>query len=503
MNLFTNLRDNGNRVPFAIICNRLCIAAILIISLLGFNAQAQSSGDYRSVASGDWTDVGIWEQYEDSLDWFPAFSYPTADNGVITIQNGHAVVVNADSIIADQVVVHAGGLLSISEGKLSVTDGPGIDVHVFGAVLVSAAAGGTLSLNGVLITEAGATFDWLGGFIKGNGNIVIQADSDFNLGGASGNNHTIDGDIVVTNNGDWAWSGDGHLVLANGSAGIINNGVITISSNADLLTTNTVNPIFQNNATGVVRKSSGGVSSFDAAVEFITTGSVEVIGGTLALNHNNLSPVHGGTFNIGADGHLSGNTELHFTGSSISNDGIVSLAGVTFEGSNQTLSGNGIINVLKTFTGDGLTLGGNQTVTGQLTLDIGVIHTGEFVLTIADSALVVGANQGAYVNGKVERIVSQNIEVFFPIGDATAFAPIGMMPYVSVPGGIVASTSAGDHPQIANSGIQSGKTVNRTWHIESSGADVTNYDLTFNWNTPEVDLGANTENFVVAKYDDG
>ena len=68
----------------------------------------QSPGDYRSAASGNWSDAASWETYV-SGNWVPATTTPTSADGAITIQSGHTVTVTAD-ITEDSVFV-SGGLV--------------------------------------------------------------------------------------------------------------------------------------------------------------------------------------------------------------------------------------------------------------------------------------------------------------------------------------------------------------------------------------------------------
>ena len=60
---------------------------ILIVSIgISFNLSAQSAGDYRSAASGDWNDPTKWETYNGSS-WVNASSYPGQNpgSGAVTI----------------------------------------------------------------------------------------------------------------------------------------------------------------------------------------------------------------------------------------------------------------------------------------------------------------------------------------------------------------------------------------------------------------------------------
>lgn len=71
---------------------------IIIITFL-FSLQAlhaQSTGDYRSVASGNWTSVTSW-QYFNGTTWVAATSYPGQNPGTgnVSIVGGYAIILNA------------------------------------------------------------------------------------------------------------------------------------------------------------------------------------------------------------------------------------------------------------------------------------------------------------------------------------------------------------------------------------------------------------------------
>ena len=79
----------------------------------------QSVGDYRSLQTGNWNSTTTWERW-DGFTWVtPAPSTPTSGNGAITIQNGHTVTVTGN-VAVDQVVVDAGGQITVNSGVITV-----------------------------------------------------------------------------------------------------------------------------------------------------------------------------------------------------------------------------------------------------------------------------------------------------------------------------------------------------------------------------------------------
>ena len=64
--------------------------------LISFNSISQTINDYRSIASGNWTTVAIWEVYN-GTSWVAATNYPGQVAGAndVTISNGNTVTLNS------------------------------------------------------------------------------------------------------------------------------------------------------------------------------------------------------------------------------------------------------------------------------------------------------------------------------------------------------------------------------------------------------------------------
>jgi hypothetical protein len=124
-----------------------------------------TSGDYRSKASGNWNSISTWEKYN-GTSWIAATVTPTSSDGVITIQNGHAVSVTAN-VTVDEVTVDAGGTLTITSQTMSVANGTGTDVTVNGTLNItntlSLAAGSTMDVNSLANLNTGGTINFNSG----------------------------------------------------------------------------------------------------------------------------------------------------------------------------------------------------------------------------------------------------------------------------------------------------------------------------------------------------
>lgn len=147
-------------------------------------AFAQSVGDFRSAASGNWNSPATWERY-DGAAWVAGFFPTNATAGVVTIQSGN-VVSNSAAVTADQIIVTTGGTLQVG-ANLTIANGLGVDLDISGTVValggssaitlqsgseVIVRAGGLLAHNGTsttCINNSGATLTFESG-----GKFILQ-----------------------------------------------------------------------------------------------------------------------------------------------------------------------------------------------------------------------------------------------------------------------------------------------------------------------------------------
>jgi hypothetical protein len=178
-------------------------STLLVASVgLFFAANAQTAGDYRSnVASGNWSAVASWQRF-DGTAWVAAPSAPTTTDGVISILTGNTIIADA-TIAADQIVVDAGGILSIIS-TLNLADGAGDD----------------LTVNG--------TCNWSNGTLGGPGNCVVAAAAG-TLNITTGSNKFLNANL--TNNVIISWQDEG--VFHNAISTVTNNGTLNISGTAN------------------------------------------------------------------------------------------------------------------------------------------------------------------------------------------------------------------------------------------------------------------------------
>ncbi len=150
----------------------------------------------------------------------------------------------------------------------------------------------------------------------------------------------------------------------------------------------------------------------------------------------------------------------------------------------------------------GASLAADLTVNGTLTLATGPIFTGVSTLVVAPGGNVTRTN--GHVAGNLRKTVpvGSPVALDFEVGDATSYAPVAVtFDTVSVAGTLTASTTPGEHPDVANADIDPAQDVNRYWTLIDGGIAFDIYSATFTFVAADVDVGANPLIFVVAKED--
>jgi hypothetical protein len=181
----------------------------LALLLTAPSLPAQTAGDYRSVASGNWSSSSIWQTFDGSS-WAAASSAPGTDGiaNSITIQSSNLVTNDASATIL-AVVVSSGAQLIVPSGVvLTVNSGNNPSLDVFGKVVVDSGGQLVLSAGAYLNAEGpGINLDVYGSFA--NAGIYQDAGAIGSLGYSATNivvegggiyHHNLDGGSVVTAN---------------------------------------------------------------------------------------------------------------------------------------------------------------------------------------------------------------------------------------------------------------------------------------------------------------
>jgi hypothetical protein len=152
--------------------------------------------------------------------------------------------------------------------------------------------------------------------------------------------------------------------------------------------------------------------------------------------------------------------------------------------------------------GGSVTLQTDILVQGQLMFNSGQFITGTHTLTVGSAGSATGANAASYVVGNLSKMFATGPgQAFtFDVGDATHYTPVALTNgnATAGPGDITVATTAGNHPQIATSGLAPTKTAARYWTLSSAGLMGT-FDAAFNFGASDVTAGT-PANFVLKEF---
>lgn len=267
------------------------LITISCIIAFAFTTNAQSSGDFRSIKTGNWNDKTIWQTYNGSA-WVAATAYPTNTNGKITISDTTSVTVNLNLTI-DQTIVKAGGQLNLASYTITLNNGAGDDLTIDGMLNMTSgniASPGNILLNG--------SFLWSGGSLQA----ATTNEGTINIEG------NVSLYSVLINAGTINWSST-YLTFEGGT--VNNNGIVNALSENYLYDGN--GGTFNNNATGIYNQlgndgtisritfNNKGTMNFNAGVFTVDQG---VFKNTKTMNFD------GGNFLNEATTNLNGGTKI-------------------------------------------------------------------------------------------------------------------------------------------------------------------------------------------------
>lgn len=380
---------------------------IVILFLNPVFSFGQVFGDYRSVATGNWNSIAIWQTFDAGGFWVPATVTPTAANAnVITIQAAHTVTQNIPGLSIDQVVVD-GTLKTMTTaalGSFTIANGAGVDLTINGTFW-------DLFTTGVIT--------WTGTWQFGpTGTLLKTSASASNTWQASYNG----GIATIPSTSNW--------ILRK------------VAAAAPVLTTIGAfygNLIIENNVAGIWNTSAG--STFQGAGGFPTIkGNLDIGGsGTSTVNflnqHTNASPtlIQGNVLiragNIFANNGTGIEVQGNLTVDGTINYGVANARKIVFSGANaQSVLGAGTLNVYDCTlnkSGNTVTLNRAITIDNLMTFTSGIINTtATNLLTINTNGSVAGANNSSFTNGPV-RYVGTNAFTY-PIGKGSDYQPLSV-----------------------------------------------------------------------------
>ncbi len=222
----------------------------------------------------------------------------------------------------------------------------------------------------------------------------------------------------------------------------------------------------------------------------------------------------GGNLAIASGAALTSGSYAHLLAGNFTNDGgTFTATGSTWTlngTSLQTVSGANTFNNLTVNNSAGVALGSSQTVAGTLTLTSGALTTNAYAIIANGSGGGSGGvvRTSGYVNGNLQKPVPTSggsISRTYEVGTASGYAPVTVtFAAVSVAGTLAASSTAGQHANIATSLINPAKDVARYWTLASGGGLVfSSAASVFTFVSGDVIGSAATSAFMVNRYASG
>ncbi|OFY84446.1 MAG: hypothetical protein A3F72_13640 [Bacteroidetes bacterium RIFCSPLOWO2_12_FULL_35_15] len=258
---------------------------------------------------------------------------------------------------------------------------------------------------------------------------------------------------------------------------------------------------------------SGGLSfssgTFNLGGNFTNTGSFTAGTGTVNFNGGGAQTIRGVnyynlTFSGAGAKTLAAASTIGISGDFIRGAMTVTPGAsntVLFNGVAQNMTGNATSFTNITINNASLTISSNITINSTLTFTTGNIITG------ANSVIISAAGIVSRTSGHVEGNLSKNVAIgsnvsrTFEIGTGSDYTPLdNIFASVTSAGNLTASTTSGDHPQIASSGFTASSTVNRYWTITNTSIVYTNYSATCNFVNSDKDVGLNTGSCIIKLY---
>lgn len=400
---------------------------------------------------------------------------------------------------------------------------------------VTATASGALTINGNLSIGAGTTFNAGSSTHQLRGN--FSRSGTFNHGGGT---FSFDGTAAQSISGTPTFN---NLTIANTSAAVSVNSNISVSTNLVINANAVLSPAVgvtiggggTLSGNGTARVSAVGTASdfnsqYTITSKTLTNLTVEFAGASAqtvtpttygGLTINNSSGVTlgagtttvGGTLNLATGTLTVGSQTLALNGPTIAgspgNLATTGSSNLSFGGSSTGVGMPTSVTALNNLTVNnvnGITLNSSPTVGGTLTLTAGAITTGAYVLSTSASCTssISRPGGGGYVLGKLRlTFPAGTVTCTYHIGSSTAYAPMSVN-ITSTGGTLTGQTLGFEHQQIAISGIDSTKDVNRHWTLGADSGDnitVSLYGVTFSYIAADVDIAATPTAFKVGKYE--
>jgi hypothetical protein len=416
----------------------------------------------------------------------------------LTVDNAAGVLLNSD-INVNQGLTLTNGDLDLNGHTVSKVSGTVVDVVVS---------------NGARTISGPGTVFWEGMSLAGSGSLVIPEGVLLSCGSSASITASVTINGVLESRGGPIWSGTGPVPITYGANSLLRYKVDGINRGAGMEWSEATGPGAPVRVDITTTPMHSGTLSL---IEWpwqadVTPHGVRgnlMIGPGCAFNQNSNLPltVQGNVSVIGAMG-FTGDGDLELAGNwSLSGTFSPGDHLVTFNGSApQTITGLTTFDNLAVDNAAGVVLNSDITVNQVLTFTSGKITTGAEKVVVGTTGSISGATEDRYVVGNLQLPVAIGTAVSkaFPIGDVSNYAPVvAVFDTVTTAGNLTASTTGGDHPDIASSTIIPTLSVNRFWTLTNGDVGFDHCDATFNFQPGDMDAGADTSSFIVALYDSG
>jgi hypothetical protein len=461
----------------------------------------------KSITANFGQNVYTWNQtgtaaWTTATNWTPTRTV-TATNDVLIFDNGAATAI-------------ASGVPTQTVGRIVVTNNTNITLQASSAATLtigggggtdlSVAAGSTLQLTGTtavtLALATGAT-----GEIAGTTNLagaahrltaadpgalVYPAGGKFTAGVSQSGSPfgTTSLNSVVFQAGSLYQ----HIAGANPFGASAPGSVVTFEPGSRYRLDGPITPSMSGRTYADFEYNNGGTQS-PTGGSAVTLDSLVVTQGTFNLN------LTGGA-NIRGNVHVKPGATLAWNPSGV--------ATFTFNGTapqavdlQGTFSANASTSV-KIENPAGVSLVTDLPLNGPVLFASGNLGTGTRTLLLSATGSTTGASQGTgWVHGNLKKAyVTGAFASTLDVGDATTYAPIEVSGTGAGAGfALTASTTAGDHAQIASSTLDPAHSVNRSWSLAPTNGTGASWSATFHFASSDLDAGTDPSSFLARVHD--
>jgi hypothetical protein len=319
---------------------------------------AQTNGDYRTRASGNWNANNVWQKYNNG--WSDVSTPPTSSNGVVTISHNITVNVNATA-----------SSIILSSNRIALNNGVTLGIT------------GNLTVNGGEIRMSSGALSFISSSISIGGNLTLN------------NSGKIYSESAALSTSTLSIALKGNFSMNNTS---------TIYTDQGTLSSAVVNFDFNGTSTQVFSKSGGTITG---------TINFSVAGGAVVDFSSSVLSGSSGSFTLNDNGKIIvGNADpIQVTGTKT----FSSTADYEFKGAITGSIGTTAKNVIVNNSGGNVTLSQPLTVTNNISFQNGVLITSAAnLLTIADNATASGYSNSSFIAGPVKKKGNDNF--YFPVG---------------------------------------------------------------------------------------